>query len=181
MKYQLLCCLCIGALLLTGCGAGQTSKEPVATIPVYEALPLPDIKLDIPEGYETTSSDLCEEYYIRDDASIIITEDKNGPFDSTYDYSVKALAQYQSVATTVEVSGNEVMQGKNCTVQTLEFRYTLGENAEADMTVLVGYATDGESMFIVTCKSNTTTYEQHREEFAAVMRSLMLTTTGYQG
>ena len=180
MKHRLLCCLCLGAMLLTGCSAKNTESEPTQ-IPVYEALPLPDIKLDIPEGYETTSSELCEEFYVKDDASIIITEDKNGPFDSTYDYSIRALAQYQNLATTLEVSGNEVMQGANTSVQTLEFRYTFGDNAEGDLTALIGYATDGQSMFIITCKSNTVTYEQHKEEFAAVMRSLMLTTTGYGG
>ena len=181
MNYKLLCCLGLSALLLTGCAASGKKEEPAATIPVYEALPLPDIKIDIPEGYETTSSDFCKEFYVRDDASIIITEDKNGPFDSTYDYSIKALAQYQGIATTVEVSGDEVMQGKNTNVQTLEFRYTLGDHAEGDLTALIGYATDGKSMFIITCKSNTDTYAQHKEEFAAVMRSLMLTSTGFEG
>ena len=178
MKYRLLCCLCLGAMLLTGCGAKKTESEPTQ-IPVYEALPLPDIKLDIPEGYEATSSELCETFYVKDDASIIITEDKNGPFDSTYDYSITALRQYQQVATTVEVLSNEAFDCVNAPLQTLEFRYTLGDNAEADMTVLAGYVTDGESMFIVTCKSNTTTYAQHRDEFFTVMRSLMVTTTGY--
>ncbi|MCR4645870.1 MAG: hypothetical protein K5695_10765 [Oscillospiraceae bacterium] len=178
MKYRLLCCLCLGAMLLTGCSAKEKNQEPTQ-IPVYEALPLPDIKVDIPEGYETTSSELCEEFYKKDDASIIITEDKNGPFDSTYDYSITALKQYQQVAATVEVLSNDTVDCVNASVQTLEFRYTLGENAEADMTVLAGYVTDGQSMFIVTCKSNTSTYAEHRDEFFTVMKSLMLTTTGY--
>ncbi len=179
MKYKLLCGLCITAMLLSGCSQIQKNNETTETIAVYDALPLPDIKLEIPEGFQTTSSEYCEEFYVKDDASIIITEDKNGPFDSCYDYSVSALAQYQSVATTVEVTESEMMQGKNTSVQTLEFRYTLGDNAEADMTVLAGFATDGKSMYIITCKSNTTTYEQHKNEFASVMRSVMLTTTGY--
>ncbi len=178
MKYRIVAVLSMTALLLAGCSANSEEKEPLETIAVYNALPLPDLSLDIPEGYEATSSEFYEKYYIQEDASIIITEDTNGPFASSYDYAVSALSEYQKVASKVEVITDEPIQGKNCSVHLLKFRYTLGENNEADMTCLAGFATDGSSMYIITCKSNTSTYSLHHDEFYTVMQSVMMTATG---
>lgn len=180
MKFRLPAALCLAAaLLLTGCSSsGEGTDSVEATIPIYQALPLPDIKLDIPETFSKTSSEFYEEYYICNDASIIVTEDKNGPFIDGHEYSINALQQYREIATTVEVLSDEVLTCQNSQVQTLEFRYTLGDNAEADMTAITGFITDGDSMFIITCKSNTATYEQYSETFRAVLTSAMLTTTG---
>lgn len=179
MQYRLLAALCIGAaVLLSGCGKEGTQNSEAAEIPVYQALPLPVLKLDIPETFSETSSEFYEKYYICNDASIIITEDTEGPFTSAYDYSISALRQYQETASTVEVLSQEVVIAKNCDVQVLEFRYTLGDNAEADLTAATGFMTDGESMYIITCKSNTDTYPQYRDAFYTVMRSVMNIKTG---
>lgn len=178
MKYRIIAVLIMTALLLTGCSASTEDQEPLATVAVYNALPLPDLSMDIPEGYEATSSEFYEKYYIQDDASIIVTEDTNGPFSSSYDYAISALLEYQKVANEVEVVTSEPVRGENCSVHLLEFRYTLGEDNAVDMTCLAGFATDGSSMYIITCKSNTSTYSLHHDEFYTVMQSVMLTTTG---
>lgn len=178
MKYRIIAILSMTALLLTGCSVKDSEEQEVlTTIPVYNALPLPDLSLDIPEGYEATSSEFYETYYIQNDASIIITEDTNGPFNSSYDYAASALTEYQKVANELEIITNEPVRGKNCSVHLLEFRYTLGEDNAADMTCLAGFATDGSSMYIITCKSNTSTYSLHHDEFYTVMQSVMMTAT----
>ena len=178
MKYRIIAVLSIAALLFTGCSASSEDKEPLATVAVYNALPLPDLSMDIPEGYEATSSEFYEKYYIQDDASIIVTEDTNGPFSSSYDYAALALLEYQKVANEMEIITSEPVRGKNCSVHLLEFRYTLGEDNAADMTCLAGFATDGSSMYIITCKSNTSTYSLHHDEFYTVIQSVMMTATG---
>ncbi|MDE5565102.1 MAG: hypothetical protein K2I93_08085 [Oscillospiraceae bacterium] len=95
-----------------------------------------------------------------------------------YKREISALLEYQKVANEVEVITSEPVRVKNCSVHLLEFRYTLGEDNAADMTCLAGFATDGSSMYIITCKSNTSTYSLHHDEFYTVMQSVMMTATG---
>lgn len=179
MKNRMLALLAAGLFLLNGCSSsGTESIEPDETLVVYQALPLPEIYLDIPERFETTSSQYYEEYYIFEDASIIVTEDTNGPFFSAYEYSIGALVQYQEIAHTLEVVSQEMLSGKNCDVQLLEFNYTLGEDDSIRMSCMTGFIADGNSMYLITCKSNTGTYEEYREDFLYVLRSAMITRTG---
>ncbi|MBR0485315.1 MAG: hypothetical protein IJJ69_11160, partial [Oscillospiraceae bacterium] len=164
-------------MLLSGCAQTPQEAEPVETAVVYQALPLPDLFVSIPENYETTSSDAYKEYYVCEDASIIITEDtREVSYPSAYDYSVNALNEYQKVATSLQFLNSEVLKsGCPYSVQTLEFNYELGEGAEAvRLTCLAGYLTDGASMYIITCKSNTDTYQTHRNEFVQVMNSAVI-------
>lgn len=179
MRYRILAVMASAMLLLTGCSRTEKETElPEETVIVYQALPLPEIYMDIPENYEATSSQFIEEFYIYEDASIIVTEDTSGPYSSMYDYAISALVQYEQVANDVRYTSDEVVEAKNCNVQVLEFNYTLGEDNAVKKSAMVGYASDGESIFIITCKSDTDTYESHRNEFMTVMRSVMMTRTG---
>lgn len=179
MKKRIFALLTAGMLLLTGCNAsGSKNEEPLQTMIVYQALPLPEIYMEIPERFETTSSEFYEKYYICEDASIIVTEDKNGPFSSAYDYSITALVQYKEVTHSLDVISEDVFSAKNCDVQLLEFNYTLGEDDAVKKTTMIGFISDGDSMYLITCKSDTDTYESYRNDFMSVMKSVMLTKTG---
>ncbi len=166
--------LLTGMLLLTGCTPAQEESTESEPITVYKALPLPDLYMEIPERFATTSSELYEEYYICEDASIICTEDtEDAPYGSVYDYAISALTEYQKITTTLELMGNELLYADNLAVQTLEFRYSIGEGEDAlKMTCMVGYVTDTESMYIITCKSKQDTYDEYRADFESVLTSL---------
>ncbi len=162
----------------TGCNiSNENTQVTEETIITYKALPLPDLFINIPENYQKTSSVFYEEYYICDDASIIITEDtREKQYISAYDYSVQALLEYKNMTSSLELQKNEeISTNQDFTMQTLEFNYTIGDGADsAKLTCLVGYLTDGFSMYIITCKANTDTYENHREEFLSVLRSAVI-------
>lgn len=168
------CFACLAAvLLLTGCTPSAHTSSPEETRVVYKALPLPELYMEIPETYTATSSQFYEEYYILDDATIIVTEDTGGPFNSAYDYSISALVQYQDVTEDLEVLGTDLLENDGVGVQILEFTYTMGEgDAAITKTSMAGYCTDSETMYIITCKSDPETYASHREEFLSVMRSI---------
>lgn len=171
---RLLLILAAMALCLTGCSTSGTESDsvPAETVAVYQALPLPDLYIEVPDGYQTTSSEFYEEYYVKDDASIIVTEDTSGaPYTSSKDYSITALSQYRSMTHSLELIGDDQVMAGSYGVAILEFRYTLDEKDEKWFTSMVGYMTDGNSMFILTCKSNSETYDSHREEFLSVLRS----------
>ena len=66
--------LTVFACCCVGCDS-IPSKEPTeSVVDVYQALPLPDLHVSIPERFKTTSSEFYKEYYICEDASIIITD-----------------------------------------------------------------------------------------------------------
>ena len=165
-------------MLFSGC-AVQPEEEtaPEETYVVYQALPLPDLYVEIPENYQKTSSQAYKEYYISGDASIIITEDtREEHYDSAYDYSITALKEYEKVTSSLNYLNSEVLStGCSAQMQTLEFEYTLTDEADATkMSCLTGYMTDGNSMYIITCKSSSATYPSHKNEFLQVMRSAVI-------
>ena len=178
MKHPILAAVCALSLLLTGCSSAIPSQEEntTETMVVYKALPLPDLFVDIPEGYAETSSEFYEKYYIQDDASIIITEDNNAPKGSIKDYSTRALVQYQGMTHTLEVTGSDTIYVGSMQVEILEFTYTLGEDTPA-LSTLVSYASDGATVYIITCKCAAENYDAHRDEFLAVVNSMRVDKT----
>ena len=161
---------------MTGC-TQKTEEDVQETYVVYQALPLPDLYVEIPENYQKTSSDAYKEYYLCDDASIIITEDKRQEhYNSAGEYSVNALKEYQLATASLEYLDTQVLDtGCIYKMQTLEFNYTLTDDADATvMSCLAGYMTDGDSMYIITCKSSSATYPSHKNEFLEVMHSAVI-------
>ena len=174
-KYILLSLLLCSVTGFFGCAeTAEKPEEPLETVIMYQTLPLPDLIVSIPDNYQKTSSKAYKEYYICEDASIIITEDtREKRYTSAYDYSVSALKEYQKLFPHLEYISSETLStNENYIVQTTEFNYTLGEGEEAtNLSCIAGYMTDGNSMYIITCKCHADTYEKHKNEFIQTMQS----------
>ncbi len=174
---RLLPFLLVLLLCLTGCEtAPQTpvsSQDSGITQDVYKALPLPDLYLEIPSDYTTTSSQFYEEYYVKDDASIIVTQDSSAANpESMRDYAVAALVQYENAVGKLDVHNDEMVYAGNLGVQLLEFTYAISPEEDASkLTCMIGYLSDGASVYIITCKSSADTYQNHRDDFLQVMQS----------
>ena len=175
MKFYTLPLLIAFAFTLTGCTLTpqNSNTEPTETMIVYRSLPLPDLFVDIPEGYSETSSKFYDKFYIKDDATIIITADNDNGNMSSWDYSIDALTQYQKITHSLDVLGDEVVYANSRAVQLLEFTYTLEEGG-TPMSTMAGFSSDGYTMYIVTCKCQADTYESHRDEFLTVMQSMQV-------
>ena len=164
----------ICALVLTGCSAvpdTRTEELPTETIAVYQALPLPDVFVKIPEQFEKTSSRFYEQSYLCEDASIIITEDKDAAGTSAKDYRTKAMVQYQDMCHTFDLIGNEQLFAGNLSVEMLEFTYAVAEG-DPPLTTMVGFTTDGSSVYIITCKCREENYPSYRDQFYSVLESI---------
>ena len=173
MKRRFIPLLLAALLSLTGCAAGangETTAETQETMIVYKALPLPDLTVNIPEGYEETSSRFYDKFYIKDDATIIITEDNEKGDMPPRDFSVDALTQYQKLTNSLEMIGDSTTLAGDQIVQILEFTYTI-EAGDQPISTMVGYSTDGRTMYIITCKCDAENYTAHREEFLTVIQS----------
>ena len=173
MRIRFIPLLLAVLLAMTGCAAGEggeNTAETLESIVVYKALPLPDLTVEIPDGYEETSSQFYEKFYKKDDATIIITEDNEGGKKSVRDFSAEALLEYQKVTHSLDMIGDETVLAGHMTCQILEFTYTI-EEGDAPISSMVGFAADGSTMYIITCKCNAENYESHRGEFKTVIQS----------
>ncbi len=169
-KIALLLAMC---LCCAGCSKEGT-EDSSSAVEVYVALPLPDLFVEIPEHFETTSSQYYEEYYVCEDASVIITEDPNGPYSSVEDYVTRALVKYQEIADEVILHHNEILYAGTSAVHTLEFTYSIPaeDGTSITKTCFAGFLTDTQSMYIITCKPDPDTYEKYRTDFVNIATSV---------
>ena len=182
MNYRFAALLICTALLLSGCSVlpgGKQEENTTETMIVYNSLPLPNLFVDIPERFTETSSQFYDKYYIHENASIIITEDKEAAGQSAKDYSIKALTEYQNMTNSLENVTTDSLYAGTLYVQYLEFTYTVYEG-DSPLSVMAGYCTDGQSMFIVTCKCGAEEYQDYRDEFLAVLGSVRIDRTPVQ-
>lgn len=160
------------AMLLTGCQSStDTEEQTIETVNVFQALPLPDLYIEIPEDYQKTSSQFYEEYYVKDDASIIVTEDTSRhDYPSVRDFAVEALAQYKQATKNLNYIGEDMIQNEIYNIYVLEFSYTVADDVP-EMTSCIGYLTDGNSMYIITCSAESQNFAQYRDGFRQAIGS----------
>ncbi len=159
------------ALLLYGCGEVVEDSSAESVIEVYLALPLPDLSIKVPENFTATSSEYYEEYYICDDASIIITSTSDdAPYSSAASYAETAIAAYKELATSFTLVAEETYVSGHYTVKSLEFTYQIGEDSEL-MHCVTGYLTDSATMYIITCKSLDRTFADYYDSFVEVLET----------
>ena len=164
------------AMLLTGCQSEtNTEEQTIETVNVFQALPLPDLYIEIPEGYEKTSSQFYQEYYVKDDASIIVTEDSSqNDYPSNRDFATNALLQYKQTTKSLNYIGEDWIQTEKYKIYVLEFSYVVAEDVP-EMTSYIGYVTDGFTMYIITCSAHSDTYLNHKDEFRQALSSVRIT------
>lgn len=160
---------------LSGCGnkKGESSETVESSIvEVKIPLEMPDIDISIPEDYEETSTENNSTVYIKNDASIIVNSDVFTDKYKTLDEYVKYAAEtYDSFSDELEILGREERNNGKL----LEFIYSFNsENGVFSKYCMTAYFTDGEQLYLVTCKADVGTYEKYRDEFLNVIDSVKL-------
>lgn len=164
-------------LCLAGCGVKENNTESSTSIEssipeIMIPLEMPDIDISIPDGYEKTSTENNSTVYIKDDASIIVNSDV---FTENYktlgEYVDYAVDTYRNYSDKVDILNQEE---HNCG-ELLEFIYSLNtENGVFSKYCMTAYFSDGEQIYLVTCKADVDTYESFRDEFLSVIDSVNL-------
>lgn len=160
---------------MSGCGDKKQedgAKSESGTPEIMIPLKMPDIDIFIPGDYEETSTESNSTVYIKDDASIIVNSDAFTEDYKTLDEYVEyAIETYQTYSDEVEfLESEDRNDGK-----LLEFIYSLNtENGVFSKYCMTAYFSDGEQIFLVTCKADVGTYEKYRDEFLNVVDSVKL-------
>jgi hypothetical protein len=173
MKRILLCIATALMLCAVSCGEKQSESQTddessIETVMI--PLEMPDIDISIPEDYEETSTENNSTVYVRNDASIIVNSDEfTEEYQTLDEYVSYAESIYRTYSDNVEILGNDERNGGHIT----EFIYSLNsENGVFSKYCMVAYFTDGEKIYIVTCKADSDTYSDYRDEFLDVIDSV---------
>lgn len=169
--------LCMAITCFVGCSDkkdNSASSDESSIIEVMIPLEMPDINISVPEDYEETSTDSNDTVYIKNDASIIVNSDVfTEAYGTTEEYVEFAIETYKTYSDEVEILSHEKTEIADADGELLEFIYSLNtENGVFSKYCMVGYFSDGEKMYLVTCKADADKYEGYREEFLKVIDSV---------
>lgn len=164
--------------MLCGCetvpNTAQNSQE--IMIPLSQ----PDISFYIPPSFSETSTENNDTAYISGNASIIINKDKlSEKVSGLHSYVTYSKELYQNVTDKYTQINEEdtSINGLDCIVT--EFTYEIiGKKDNLSMTCLVGFYNDPinkpNNIYIVTCKADSETYPNYRDDFLNTINSVSL-------
>lgn len=143
---------------------------------VMKPLEMPDVNITIPDSYEKSSTDSNKTVFLKDDASIIVNEDvfteEYKTLDEYVDYAVEVYKKYSS---SLDLLKNEVVTVGGLNGKLVEYIYTLDtENGEFSKYCMTAFFSDGEKLYLITCKADTDTYNDYHSEFMETVNSFSL-------
>lgn len=153
-------------------------SEPAQTEMIVVPSRMPErLKLTVPNGFTETSSERFDKYYIRDDASIIVTGEKiviGGELLGDYVEGMKQ--QYAQTAEDYHLDSEKIITVDGVECRLLEFGYALaGENFRQEFGCLTGVFIKDNYVYIITCKSRSETFAANVADFRKTIQSAAVT------
>ncbi len=134
------------------------------------------VSLAVPPGFSQTSSDYYEKYFIKDDASIIVTSEQFTIKGITLNEYVEQMKEKygEAVEEYNEISDERLeVNGLDCAI--LEFHYAIAGNGQRlNMHSVVGAFVKNDTAYIVTCKSHEETYGSYGADFREAIASVQI-------
>lgn len=153
-------------------------SETAATGPSIVPASMPNgFSMEIPPGFTETGSQYIERYFVKNDASIIVTGEKfeiAGGYLKDYVEQVKQ--QYQATADAFQMVKQEritLADGLAC--ELLEFSYAIiGENVRQDFRCVTAVMLKDSRAYLVTCKSHADTFGGYYQSFRDAIKSIRI-------
>ena len=154
--------------------AAQALQDELLIVPSS----MPDgITFEIPAGFTETASQFYDKYYVKNDASVIVTGQMLPDYNQTLDSFVAgAKSQYQQTAEHFMLLSEETVQLDGTPCRVLEFTYDIvGSESAQQMECTTAFAINAGTVYIITCKSHKDTYNGYRNVFRKMLESVRLT------
>lgn len=135
------------------------------------------ISMSVPDDFTETASQYYKKYYVRDDASIIVTGEKmEFQYAEVDSYTDSVIKQYQEAVDEFQIISDESLIISGTHARLLEFTYAIvGSETRQDLECSTLIMMKGDRVYLVTCKSNRENYAKYRDRFRMTMNSIRLT------
>lgn len=141
------------------------------------------ITMSVPDDFTETASQYYKKYYVRDDASIIVTGEKmEFKYAEVDSYTDSVILQYREAVDEFQIISDESITVSGTHARLLEFTYAIvGSEARQDLECSTLIMMKGDRVYLVTCKSNRENYSKYRDRFRMIMNSIQLTDVQPEG
>ena len=153
--------------------SSEVSLPAFSEIIVPSSMPA-NISISVPAGFTETSSEHYDKYYVKDDASIIITgEELLYGQDDVNAYTDNVLAQYQKTADRFTLVSDEKIKISSKPARLLEFSYAIiAPDKEQDLRCLTAIVIKDNYAYLFTCKSHADTFSSYTNHFRKMLESI---------
>ncbi|HAG14116.1 MAG TPA: hypothetical protein DCG49_09675 [Ruminococcus sp.] len=161
--------------------AESSVTEPTEThIEVVPSQMPSGITIQVPPGFTETASAYYDKYYVKDDASVIVTGEELANYnENTASYTEQVKAQYAATADEYELLSEKTFENSDTTVSQLVFTYSIvGENKTAHMKCMTAIAVKDCFVYIITCKSSADTFGKYDMQFDSMIHSISIADRG---
>ena len=160
-------------------GDGSSAENSLADIDMW-IVPgeMPEgITMDVPDDFTETASQFYKKYYVKDDASIIVTGEKmEFSYAEVDSYTDSVIMQYQDAVDEFQMVSDESITVSGLHARLLEFTYAIvGSEERQDLACTTAVMMKGDRVYLVTCKSRRDTFSKYREEFRMILNTIRLT------
>ena len=188
MSKPILIAVIIAAMILliaVGTAFSRTAKTPeessAADSAVEEIVVVPSempdkITMAIPAGFSETSSDFYDKYYIKDDASIIITGEKTAIYgQSAKEYAANVRSQYEQTVTDFTLLSEETITVSQVPCEIMEFSYAITSSDDRrDFQCMTAVIIKDNYVYLITSKSKRETFGTYRGAFRQMIESIQI-------
>ena len=185
LMFALIALLAVGAVAASKGGGrrggNDSSSSSLDSLPSSEIVITPSqipsrIHVQIPGDFTETSSDAYDKYFIKNDASIIITgEEQPGIGGQTEQYTEQVKQMYEQTADEFSLIKDEPEKVNDYMGHILEFTYAIiGKDTRADMQCMTAIFVKDDYIYVITCKSRRENYSNYRENFSQVIKSVTI-------
>lgn len=178
LSCALLCFTLNGCQPSSDVSADASNSEQSQTERVIVPSSLPEgFSMKLPAGFSATQSPYYEEYYVCNDASIIVTGEQTIMDGVRLDeYTAQMRTSYEQTADDYALLETSVMDVNGVPCEWMEFRYAIvGEDARQEMHCLTAVLLQGRQVYILTCKSRAENFSSYEAAFRAAIESVTLT------
>lgn len=155
----------------------ETSNAIVTDIIIVPSEMPSHITFEIPPGFTETTSQYYDKYYIRNDASIIVTGETLTIGGMRLDeYTNEVKKQYESTADAYTLLGDDqITLNGELPCRVLQFSYAIiGENVRQDMQCITAVLLKDDFAYIITCKSKRETAGVYHSAFLRTIESIRI-------
>lgn len=164
--------LIAGLTIITGSKEAAETESSAEISAVSEVIVVPSemperISLPLPSGFTETASNYYDKYYVRDDASVIVTGEELTAYGMDAEsYAEGVKTQYAQTADNFYLLSEETVQAADVPCKLLEFTYDIvGTESTRSMKCITAILVKDNFVYIITCKSPQDSFSAYRGAF----------------